>query len=212
MLPRIPLLLAFALFAGCASKPALREQHALSPAATPSIEMIQGAQIGRYILALRTLVQGNPTAQAEVMADARAGYDQAKLGPAAVFYGLLLAAPGHPLRDAAQAQRVLSESLSRPELLTMVERALAVVELKRVEDELRLVTEKDRLVAEAQQERERQRTAPSIPALNKRLQSEIDENARLRKALDEARAKLDAIAELERRISDRQPPAEGRKP
>jgi hypothetical protein len=50
------------------------------------------------------------------------------------------------------------------------------------------------------------------PALTKRLKDEADENARLRKALDDARAKLDAITNIERSISDRPPANEGRPP
>jgi hypothetical protein len=211
MLPRISLLAVVAFFAGCASLPELRDQRVPAPA-PPSSEMIQAAQLAGYVLSLQTVVQGSPTEQAEVMASARAGYDQAKQGPAALRYGLLLAAPGHPARDAVQAQRLLREALARPELLTVGERALAVVELARVDTELRLVNEIDRLVAELTQERERQRVAPNSNALNRRLQTEMEESARLRKALDEARAKLDAITRIERNLSDRPPPNDGRNP
>jgi DNA repair exonuclease SbcCD ATPase subunit len=93
-----------------------------------------------------------------------------------------------------------------------------VVELQRVEAELRLSTEGERLVTELQRERDRQRTVPSTSnAMTKRLQTEMEENSRLRKLLDEARAKLDAIATIERNISSRPPAApapanEGRNP
>ena len=40
---------------------------------------------------------------------------------------------------------------------------------------------------------------------NKRLQTEMDENARLRKELDAARAKLDAIANIEKSLNERKP-------
>ena len=46
----------------------------------------------------------------------------------------------------------------------------------------------------------------------RRLQAEIDENAKLRRALEEARAKLDAIADIEKNITDRKKPTEGRRP
>ena len=42
-----------------------------------------------------------------------------------------------------------------------------------------------------------------LQAVNRRLQAESDENARLRKALDEAHAKLDAVTHIERSINDR---------
>ena len=63
-----------------------------------------------------------------------------------------------------------------------------------------------------QRERDRQRTAAPNANVARRLQTEMDENARLRKALDEAHAKLDAIANIERSISDRPPATEGRTP
>jgi hypothetical protein len=206
-----PLWLAV-LLAGCGSMPELPGERAPPIAPAPSNDVIQAAQLASYVQDLLTVVQGSPTEQAEVMARARAGHDQARLGPAVLRYALLLAAPGHPARDPAQAQRLLNEALARPELLSVVERALAAVELQRVDAELRLGTENERLVAEAQRERERQRNAPSVAALNKRLQTEIEESARLKKALDEAKAKLDAIADIERRNSDRQSATEGRNP
>ena len=131
----------------------------------------------------------------------------------------MLAAPSHAARDPSQAQRVLRETLARPELLNTVERALAVVELQRVDAELRLAAENERLVAEAQRERERQKAAPSPAAIGRRLQAEQEENARLKKALDEARAKLDAIVNIELERSapnrgnpDRPPSSEARNP
>jgi hypothetical protein len=81
-----------------------------------------------------------------------------------------------------------------------------------VDAELRLNAENERLRAEAQRERTRERGTAANPALSRRLQSEIEENARLRKALDEARAKLDAIATIEQNITERKPTPEGRRP
>jgi hypothetical protein len=204
-------LLALTLGA-CSSLSGLRSEK---PAATavPAGEVVQAAQLTTYITSLQQLVQGSPAEQAEVLAAARAAYEQAHQGPAALRYALVLAAPAHPARDPAQAQKVLRETLARPELLSIPERALAVVELQRMDDELRLSAENERLVGEAQRERERQRNAPSTTAaIQKRLQSEIDENARLRKSLDEARAKLESIINIERGISDRPPATEGRTP
>jgi cell division septum initiation protein DivIVA len=195
--------------AGCSSVAGLRHD-AKAPATTPSADVVQAAQLNSYANALSQLVQGSPAEQAELIAGARAAYDPARAGPGALRYGLMLAAPNHPAHDAPQAQRLLREALSRPELLSVTERALAIVELQRVESELRATAEVDRLTAELQRERERQRNTVTSATVAKRLQTEMDENARLRKALDEARAKLDAIANIERSISDRPPAKEGR--
>ncbi|HMA12566.1 MAG TPA: hypothetical protein VKO83_11805 [Steroidobacteraceae bacterium] len=212
------ILLVCLSLAGCGSLGGLKgEKPAATP--TPSTESIQAAQLASYITGLQHLVLGSPAEQAEIVAAAHAAYDQAHQGPAALRYGLVMAAPGHPARDPVQAQRVLREALARPELLNIVERALAVVELQRVDAELRLSAENERLVGEAQRERERQRAAPSLAAITRRLQTEQEENARLRKALDEARAKLDAIVNIElersapsRGTSDRPQSSEGRNP
>jgi hypothetical protein len=197
--------------AGCSSVSELR-RDAKAPAIAPSADAVQAAQLNSYINALSQLVQGSPAEQAELIAGARAAYDPARAGPGALRYGLMLAAPNHPAHDAAQAQRLLREALSRPELLSVTERSLAIVELQRVESELRASAEVERLTTELQRERDRQRNTVSSASVAKRLQTEMDENARLRKALDEARAKLDAIANIERSISDRPPATEGRTP
>jgi len=78
---------------------------------------------------------------------------------------------------------------------------------------LQLTSENARLVVEAQQERERQRNAATPgAALARRLQDVTSENARLSKELDEARAKLQAIANIERNLPERPPATETRKP
>lgn len=172
--------------------------------------MVQAGQLARYASALQAIVEGNPTAQVEVMAAARAEYEGARRGPAALRFGLLLAAPGHPQRNATEAQRVLREALAQSELLSHAEQALGQVELARLEAELRLTTEIGRLTADLQ-ERERSRAAAAADTtLNRRLQAEMETSARLRKELDEAKAKLDAITRMERNSADRPPAPEGR--
>ncbi len=199
------------VLSACSSVAELR-RDSKAPATAPSADAIQAAQLNSYVSAMSQLVQGSPAEQAELIARARAAYDPARPGPPALRYGLMLAAPNHPAHDATQAQRLLREALSRPELLSVTERGLAIVELQRVDSELRASAEVERLNTELQRERDRQRNAAPNAAVARRLQTEMDENARLRKALEEARAKLDAIANIERNISDRPPATEGRTP
>jgi predicted O-linked N-acetylglucosamine transferase (SPINDLY family) len=92
----------------------------------------------------------------------------------------------------------LSELLAKPETLLPVERLLAVVELRDVEQQLVLQAENKRLRDEATHD-----SHDKLQVLNKHLAAEVDENARLRKALDEARAKLEAVTHIERSINDR---------
>ena len=82
---------------------------------------------------------------------------------------------------------------------------LAFLTLQNVDQTLAQTAENQRLQATADHtDRDR------IAALNRRLQSEIDDNARLHKELDDAHAKLDAIANIERNLSERKNPTEER--
>jgi hypothetical protein len=208
--------LACALFlglTGCATlqgTPPPRGNAVLPPAS----ELQASSAIAATLELLQRLLQGGPAEQAEALAAARTAYEESPRGGAELRYALALAAPRHPARDPALAQRLLRELLAAPETLLPLERSLALIELQRVDTELRLTAENRRLVAEAERERNRDRGGGAAVnvALNKRLQAEIDENARLRKALDEARAKLDAVATIEQNITERKPTTEGRRP
>src|SRR5258708_376862 len=100
-------------------------------------------------------------------------------------FTLALATPGHSGSDPVAAQRQLSELLARPETLLPIERLLALVELKEVEQRLILQAENKRMHDDAQRDESRDK----LLAINRRLAAESDENVRLRKALDQARAK-----------------------
>jgi hypothetical protein len=119
---------------------------------------------------------------------------------------LLLATPGHPGRDAPKAQTLLRQLVAQPETLVPIERAVALVELAQLDRELGLKAEIDRMQTEAQRG-DHERVAA---AAQRRLQAEIDENAKLRKQLEDAQAKLDAVANIERNLSDRKNPTEER--
>jgi hypothetical protein len=80
-----------------------------------------------------------------------------------------------------------------------IERLLAAVELKEVEQRLILQAENKRMRDDALHDESRDK----LQAANRRLAAESDENVKLRKALDEARAKLEAVTHIERSINDR---------
>jgi hypothetical protein len=75
------------------------------------------------------------------------------------------------------------------------------VELKEVEQRLILQAENKRMRDDAT--RDDNDTRDRLQAINRRLAAESDENVKLRKALDEARAKLEAVTHIERSINDR---------
>jgi hypothetical protein len=144
------------------------------------------------------LPTGDPARQAEVF---QAAKDAASLTPTTsnrLKFALALATPGHPGSDPVAAQRQLSELLAKPETLLPVERLLALVELQNVDQRLVLQEENKQLREDAERE-----SRDKLLAINRRLSAESDENARLRKALDEAQAKLDAVTHIERSINDR---------
>jgi hypothetical protein len=141
----------------------------------------------------------DPGRQAELFQSAK---DAAELTPTTsnkLRYALALATPSYSGSDPVAAQRQLSELLARPETLLLAERLLAMVELKEVEQRLILQAENKRMRDDALHDESRDK----LQAINRRLAAESDENVKLRKALDEARAKLEAVTHIERSINDR---------
>jgi hypothetical protein len=153
-----------------------------------------------YLLLLQRLVQGTASEQAEIVSRAQNEYDAAPTPSRELRLALILATPGHPAADQPRAQRLLRELMAHPETLLPAERALAFLELSQIDDHLTLVAENRRLQADAvREDQARMATA------TRRLQAEVDENTRLRRELEEARAKLDAIANIERSLNERKP-------
>jgi len=169
------------------------------PPAEPAGQTTDLAPIAPLLQMMSELPQGDPARQAELFQSAE---DAASLAPTTsnrLKYALALATPGHSGSDPVAAQRQLSELLARPETLLTVERLLALVELQEVDQRLVLQAENKRLREETVHDDSRDK----LLAVNRRLAAESDENARLRKALDEARAKLEAVTHIERSINDR---------
>ena len=167
-----------------------------SPSGSSSDSAILGApDADHYLDELYQLAAGDPATQAEIFADAESG---AKLTPGpqtTLRYGLVLATPGHPESDPQQAATLLRESLSQTALLTPAEVSLATIHLKSAEEQIVLGAEARRLratnsrVARTQEE-----------ATNQRLASVEAENRQLRRELEDAEEKLEAITTIERSI------------
>jgi len=151
-----------------------------------------------YVAALGELQSASPAAQAEALQAARVAAESAPTTLNKLRYALMLALPGHAGSDPVAARRQLSDLVARPELLLPSERALAAVLLAEVDERLVLAAENRRLQQEAAG-RDKDRSA----ALAKRLQTEMDENARLRRTLEDAQKKLDAVTQVEQSITGR---------
>ncbi len=201
------LALAASALAGCT--PELNPHEHDNGPAQPIVDRnaASAAALTEDLQLVQRLIQAPPAEQAEITAATQRDYETAPTPSRQLRFALVLAAPGHPEQDLPRAQRLLRELMANPEMLLSGERALAFLELQQIDDHLTLSGENRRLQDEAvRTDRER------LSNVNHRLQAESDENARLRKELEEARAKLDAIANIERSLNERKPNNEGRQP
>jgi len=195
------------LLTACATDFTAHEREPRPPAPVVDKNAASVAVLTDDLQLLQRLVQGAPAEQAEIIAAAQRDYESAPTPSRQLRFALVLANPGHPGTDLPRAQRLLRELIANPEMLLSGERALAFLELQQIDDHLTLDAENRRLQGDAvRADRER------LGSVNRRLQLETDENARLRKELEEARAKLDAIANIERSLNERKPSNEGRQP
>ena len=152
-----------------------------------------------YLKELYDLAAGDPATQAEIYADAKSA---ATLTPGAntqLRLGLVLATPGHPESNPAEAESLLREVLAQTELLTPAEISLATIHLNNV---ARFIVAN----AEARNLRSSSSRAAQTEeqAVSQRLASVEAENRRLRRELEEAEDKLEAITSIERSIREQE--------
>jgi hypothetical protein len=190
----------------CGTVPASRSRDA----APPSVDRnsTENTVITSYLDVCLRLARGTPAEQAEILAGASNDYSAAPTPSRVLRYAMVLSTPGHAGHDPVVAQRLLREVLANPETLLPAERALAFLQLQQVERQQALQADVRRLQSGAE------RTANDrIAQLTRRLTTESEEVARLKKLLAEAQAKLDAIANIERSSGNGRPTQpEGRKP
>ena len=196
LLGGVPALCA-GLLVGCAAPGTLSKRNDL-PAPVMSQSAADLSSIVATLQAISELPQLDPGRQAEMFQAARIAAEQAPTTGNRLKFALVLATPGHVGADPVAAQRQLSELLATPETLLPIEQYLASSELRQVDRQLVLDAENRRLRDDAPRE-----ARDKLAAVNRRLAAEADENVKLRKELDEARAKLDAISHIERSINDR---------
>ncbi len=193
---RLLVLIGSALLSACAGLGGTHESPATDRPPTIDRAVTQAALIAGYLEVLQRLVQGAPAEQAEILSGARRDFETAPTPSHELKYAMVLATPDHPGTDYARAQKLLRELIATQETLLPAERAMAFLTLRNVDRTLSLTADNVRLQAAADHtDRDR------LSALNRRLQSELDDNARLHKELDDAHAKLDAIANIERALN-----------
>jgi DNA repair exonuclease SbcCD ATPase subunit len=197
------LLLAMTLVAcsmGARDLPSVTPEASLAPERTPSANSLQ-----QHFEALQKLSESTPVQQQEILNAAQLEADNTRLAGARLRLALLLGTPGHAGYNVIAASQILNDILKVPETLPPLERTLARIEAARIREDTARQVEARQLRDELERvERER------INPLARRLQTETEETAKLRKALEEARAKLDAISNIERvttgRSKDQPPP------
>ncbi|MEJ0005679.1 MAG: hypothetical protein WDM77_04660 [Steroidobacteraceae bacterium] len=195
MLPFV--VLAGVLLSGCANLGASRDVAPSERPPTIDRAVTQAALLASYLETLQRVVQGAPAEQAEILSGARRDFETAPTPSHELKYAMILATPDHPGTDSVKAQQLLRELIATQETLLPAERAMAFLTLKNVDRSLAQTADVQRLSA-ASDHTDRDR---GMATLTRRLQNEVDENARLHKELDDAHAKLDAIANIERALN-----------
>lgn len=190
-----------ALAAGCATLGGSPHPSAGHVNTTVDSDTQVAVVLADMIQTLQRLSAGSPAEQAEIVTGARQAYERSPGGTAQLRYALVLATSGHEGRDAERSRQLLRELAARPEALAPAERALSLFELSQLDRELGLVNDNERLQAITSRSVDQDRLA----AANRRLQTELDDNARLRRQLEEAQAKLDTIANIEPNLTDHKP-------
>jgi hypothetical protein len=195
------LCIGLATLGGCASLEGVYVAPKSRPEAAVSRPTADGEAARDYLAGLAELQGGTPAVQAETLAAARRDAEATPTTLHRLRYALLLACPGHAGSDPVAARRQLSDLLARPELLLPSERSLAAVLLADVDERLVLSAESRRVQQEsARKDKERGSAAAQ------RLQAEEAENARLRRALEDAQKKLEAVTAVEQSITGRASP------
>jgi hypothetical protein len=159
---------------------------------TPVSLTDDGQIIAGYLATLDQLGRGGVAVQAEILEATRSAYLTDPSTQKRLRYAFVLAVPGHAGSDPAGARALLGEALATPETLLPSERALAEVMIRDLDIRLALTRENETL----------RNSTPThddarVADLNRRLQTETAEKDRLRRELERAEAKLEAIATLE---------------
>jgi len=187
----IALLLACALVSGCKSVDDWSGLKRRADTQPPSL-VDDGQVVADYLATLDRLGRGGIAEQAEILDSARAAYLADPSTHNRLRYAFVLAVPGHLATDSIGARRLLGEALATPETLLASERTLAEVMVRELDARIALTQENSTLRSETTAgDRDR------VASLNRRLQQETAEKERLRRELEEARKKLEAIATLE---------------
>jgi hypothetical protein len=187
--------------AGCALTDKLSSAPLPAPIMAPA--QISASGLRGYLETMEGLASPDPARQADVFYEVEREYTRAPTTASTLRYAIARVTPGHPATSPQEGKRLLEALLATPERMTQEERAFATVLLNETNARLKLEAENRRLLATLD---DRSRSQANS---DKRVQAQVEENARLRRLLAEAQQKLDAIKEIERTIIERSPTPPG---
>lgn len=159
---------------------------------TPVTQTDDGALVADYLATLDRLGRSSVAQQAEIIESTRNAYLADPSTRKRLRYAFVLSVPGHAASDPTGARALLGEALATPETLLPSERALADLMVKDLDARLALTRENESLRNGSTSQEETR-----VAELVRRLQAETAEKDRLRRELERAEAKLEAIATLE---------------
>jgi hypothetical protein len=159
---------------------------------TPVSLTDDGQLVAGYLSTLDRLGQGGAAEQAEIVEATRSAYLTDPSTQKRLRYAFVLAVPGHAASDPTGARALLGEALATPETMLPSERALADLMVRDLDARLSLARENESLRRGSDSQEDIR-----VAELSRRLQAETAEKDRLRRELERAEAKLEAIATLE---------------
>jgi DNA repair exonuclease SbcCD ATPase subunit len=189
------LVAAIANLAACGAAP----QRAHTGGAVPSAAQESG--VGVYLDTMNRLANGNPAQQADIFYEVERDYTSAPTTASTLRYGAALVTAGHPAANLVEGKKLLERLLANAERLTPAEKSLAAFLVKDADARLQLQAEVRRLAATVD---ERARGQANLGTrLQSQVQAQGEEIARLRKQLEDAQQKLDAIKSMEKSFIER---------
>jgi hypothetical protein len=153
---------------------------------------------------LDKLIEAGPQQQLQIVGAAEEDFRTTPTQSKKLRLALILGTPGQAGSDLPRAEEMLQELSDDPQSsLLPGERTLLSLQLKQIGDYLTLQAKNRTLQADAAR-------ANQLAPLKHRLDGAAGENAKLKKELEEAQAKLAAIANIEKSLNERKPGIEGK--
>lgn len=150
-----------------------------------------------YVEMLAALSSMDPVRQSDVFYLTEKNQTQAPTTLNMLRYAIALSMPGHPNSDPVKGKRLLEQAMVNPERISAGEQAIALTMLNIADQWLKMQAEMRRLNATVDDRTRAQSNS------ERRFQAQTEELNKLRKALDAAQQKLDAIRDIEKSISER---------